>query len=325
MSAAPLRLGVLGCADVAWRAMLPALEGIDAWKLAAVGSRSEEKAARFAKRFGCEGVAGYDAVVARDDIDALYIPLPTGLHEEWVGKALATGKHLLVEKSLAMSHASAKPMVDAARKAERVLLENFLFPLHAQHAWVREQLEKDAIGRLHLFRATFGFPPRPENDIRYQPELGGGALLDAGAYVVKAAELFLGHEVEPVSATLVYDKALGVDIHGHASLANPLGQCAQVSFGFDYFYQCRYELLGSKGKLSVERAFTPPPGFRSTACLEVQDHCHHFTLPADNHYAKMWRFFAERIRGPEDREPDYEALLRQAKRLETLRGMSPRP
>ncbi len=247
------------------------------------------------------------------------MPLPTGLHHEWVIKTLEAGKHILVEKSFAQSYKSARTLVDLAQAKELLILENFLFPHHSQHRWVTELIARGKLGEIQLLRSTFGFPPLSKDDFRYNRDLGGGALLDAGAYVVKAATLFLGDDLTLLGAALKYDDEHRVDFYGDAMFKNPNGQVAQVSFGFNYYYQCHYELLGSKGKLIVDRAFTPPPGFRPVARLEYQDREQKFTLPSDNHYVNMLRFFASTVRYKQDFSTHWNALLRQAKLLGMIR------
>ena len=186
----PLRIGVMGCASFAWRSMIPALIECDAVDLVAVASRTHDKAQKFSQHFNCEGLVGYEALLSREDIEAIYMPLPTGLHEEWVIKSLEARKHLLVEKSFAKTFSSAKKMIDLARARKCLVIENFLFPHHSQHSWVTEKIKRAELGQVHLFRSTFGFPPLKKDNFRYDLHLGGGALLDAGAYVVKAAQGF---------------------------------------------------------------------------------------------------------------------------------------
>jgi len=315
----PLRLGVMGCAEFALRAMIPAFIDCNETSLVAVASRTEAKAQKFSTLFGCESLVGYESLLDREDIEAIYMPLPTGIHEEWVKKTIAAGKHILVEKTFAENHESATTLVDSARKKNCLIIENFLFPHHSQHAWVLDKVAKGEVGDIHLVRSTFGFPPLSETDFRYNPSLGGGALLDVGAYVVKTARIFLGNSLELLGATLKYDEKTGVDIYGDAMLKNASGQVAQVSFGFDYFYQCHYELLGTKGKLVVERAFTPPPGFQPSVRIEHQGDRQNISLPADNHYINMSRFFATTIRSESNWAEHYDSLLKQSKLIDAIR------
>ena len=105
----------MGCANFAWRSMIPAIIECNSVDLVALASRSQDKAQKFSRRFHCDALVGYETLLSRKDIEAIYIPLPTGIHEEWVVKALEAGKHLLVEKSFAENFASAKRMTDLAR------------------------------------------------------------------------------------------------------------------------------------------------------------------------------------------------------------------
>ena len=314
-----VRLGIMGCADIAWRAMAPAALECTEVELVAAASRTAEKAQRFAVQFNCDPLVGYDKLLERDDIDAIYMPLPTGLHYKWVIRTLLAGKHILVEKSFAPNYATCQAMVKMAQEKNILILENFLFPHHSQHDWVNDYISRGKIGEVQLFRSTFGFPPLPKDNFRYSKKLGGGSLLDVGAYVVKAASLFLGSDLILLGAALKYDDVLGVDIYGDALFKNLKGQVAQLSFGFNYFYQCHYELLGSKGKIVVERAFTPPPGFRPAVHVGQQGRNLEITLPADNHYVNMLSFFAVTVRTPGDFPTHWNDLLLQAGLLESIR------
>ena len=313
----PLKIGVMGCANIAWRSMMPAMNECDRVQLCAVASRSKAKAQKFANRFGCEAVLGYEALLDRDDLEAIYMPLPTGLHHHWLLETLKAGKHILVEKSFAMNYNSAREIIDLARQKKLSIVENFLFPHHSQHQWVNNLLERKAIGEIQLLRSTFGFPPLNKDNFRYNPELGGGALLDTGAYTVKAATLFLGKKLKLLGASLRYDASNGVDILGDAMFVNPIGQIAQLSFGFDYYYQCNYELFGTQGKLIVERAFTPPLGFKPTVRLESQDIKQQFTLEADNHFINMLDFFVTTIK-QQQFSIHWDTLLDQARLLDAI-------
>ena len=314
-----VKLGIMGCADIAWRAMAPAAMECTEIDLVVMASRGAEKARKFANQFNCEQLVGYDKLLERDDIDVVYMPLPTGLHYKWVIRALEAGKHILVEKSFAADYKTCQTMVKMAREKNLLILENFLFPHHSQHDWVKDYISSGKLGEIQLFRSTFGFPPLLKDNFRYTRELGGGSLLDAGAYVVKAATLFIGSDLILLGAALKYDDVLGVDIYGDAMFKNYKGQIAQVSFGFNYFYQCNCEFLGSKGKLVVERAFTPPPGFRPVVRVEKQDKSTKITLPADNHYVNMFSFFADAVKKQGDFSTHWNDLLVQSELLESIR------
>ncbi|TDB69965.1 Gfo/Idh/MocA family protein, partial [Micromonospora sp. KC721] len=157
----PVRLGLLGCADIALRRVLPAVAALDSVRLTAVASRTMAKATAVAERFGGVPIAGYDQLLARADIDAVYIPVPTGLHATWIRRALAAGKHVLAEKPLTSCQADTADLVATAEKAGLVLMENYMFVHHGQHAAVRRLVTGGAIGELRSFSATFTIPARP--------------------------------------------------------------------------------------------------------------------------------------------------------------------
>jgi len=309
----------MGCADVAWRVMLPAMAESAAVRAAAVASRDPGKAARFAERFSCAAVVGYEALLEREDVDAVYIPLPTGLHEEWVTRTLTAGKHVLAEKSLAMDYRSAQSMCGLAEKRGLLLMENFMFPHHAQHRQVKDFISDGSLGEIRLLRSAFGFPPLPADNFRYNPQLGGGALLDAGAYALKASTLFLGSDLRLLGAHLKMDSRSGVEVRGSAMLKNAQGQVAQIEFGFDHYYQCRYELLGAIGRLVVDRAFTAPPHLRPTIRLEQQDREQTFRVRADNQAANMLSFFAAATADRGNYSVYRHEMLEQARLLDLIR------
>ena len=312
----------MGCANIAERMVIPAIRSMEEWELAAVASRSPEKAKRFAEKFDCEPVDGYEALLEREDIEAVYIPLPNGLHYEWAVKALGRRKHCLVEKPMACDYTSAKHMVETARQSQVSLFENFMFVYHSQHGFIREKLKNDEIGEIRCFRSSFGFPPLPKDNIRYDKTLGGGALLDAGGYLLKACQLIEG-EVPPLTVTAAHlkiDPETGVDIYGGAFLSNRQGLFAQIAFGFDNFYQCNYEIWGSKGKITAHRAFTAGPGIKPKVVIEKQDKYDEYLLPADNHFVNILKAFYRSItQKSAGREGEYSEILRRAALLQEIR------
>jgi len=291
------------------------------FELVAVASRTREKVAAFAEEFGCEAVIGYGALLERADIDAIYMPLPTGLHDEWVARSLAAGKHVLAEKSLAINLASAERMIAAARERDLLVMEDFMFKYHSQHGFVRRLLDEDRVGEPRVMRSSFGFPPLPEGNFRYDEALGGGALLDAGAYTLQASQLVLGPRLQVLASHLGSVPGSDVDMGGAALLRSDEGIVSQVAFGFDNFYQCNYEIWGSAGKITVERAFTPPPTFSPRVILERQGEREEFDLPPDDHFRNILLEFARCV-AEGSFETHWEACLNQARLIQQVRDMA---
>ncbi|WP_280334884.1 Gfo/Idh/MocA family protein [Nocardia wallacei] len=311
-----IRLGVLGCADVARRKTLPALEQVPDLSLVALASRELDKAETFSARFGGEPVAGYDALLARTDIDAVYIPLPPSLHAHWARRALHAGLHVLVEKPLATTKAEACAAASAAVEQDLVLAENFAFLHHSLHATVTQLVTDGVIGELRALTADFGFPPLPDGDIRYRPELRGGALYDAGVYPIRAAQLFLGPQLELLGAMLRMSPKHGVDIGGSALLASPTGVTAQLTFGFAHDYRCAYTLWGERGRISVHRAFTPPDDLAPIVRIGRQGVVEERRLRPDTQFRNSLVAFARAV--ATGRGTDVAALVRQAELVEAI-------
>lgn len=299
-----LGLGVLGCADIARRRTLPAAVAEPSVRLVAVASRDGAKAAGFAAEFGCAAVQGYERLLLLEDVEAVYIPLPVALHAEWIEAALRAGKHVLAEKPLAPDAATAARLVRLAHESGLLLVENYMFTHHAQHRAVRELLDDGAIGELRAFSAAFTIPALPPDDIRNRPELGGGALLDVAGYPIRAAELFLGDGLEVVASVLRHDPATGVDAGGAALLRTPSGVTAQLTFGIDHAYRSSYELWGSTGHLTVDRAFTPPPDHRPLVRVERADGTREHLLDPDDQFARVISAFARGVRAGAGELPD---------------------
>ena len=315
---AVVRVGVMGCSAFALRAMIPALSDCDMTSLVCVSSRDAVKAQTAGEKFGCDWCVGYDALLEHPDVDVVYMPLPTGLHAEWCAKALAAGKHILVEKSFASDYASAHLLVEQARSSGLLVAENFQFQTHRQWTTIEDLIKAGRLGKVHLVRSTFGFPPLPRDNFRWNRQLGGGALLDAGAYVAKASHLLLGSGLDVLGVSQTIDPATGVDVYGEAIFKSHSGQVSQVAYGFDYFYQCRVEILGTEGKLTANRVFTAPPGLDVELTLETPEGTELVSVGTDNHYLNMWRKFAMDLQGG-DFSSHWDTILEQARLLEGMR------
>jgi NDP-hexose-3-ketoreductase len=295
----PVRLGLLGCADIAWRRTLPAVASGAGLRLAAVASRHPATAERFTRRFGGVPLVGYQALLDRDEVEAVYIPLPPGLHAEWIGRALAAGKHVLAEKPLTTSGADSARALDQAAARGLVLMENVMFLHHPQHAAVERLLADGVIGDLRAFSGIFTIPRRPPGDIRHRPDLGGGARLDMAGYPVRAADRFLGPELAVAGAVLRHEMT-GVDVGGAALLRDAAGIPACVVFGMDDGYCARYELSGSRGRIVLDRAYTPAADHRPVVRIESGGQWRELPLAAADQFAALLAVFAGAVRGTAD-------------------------
>ncbi|GLY68970.1 Gfo/Idh/MocA family protein [Amycolatopsis taiwanensis] len=322
-----VRLGVLGCGAIA-RRFLPRLVANPAIRVVAVASRDSGRARDLAATVdpAPAAVEGYGALLARSDLDAVYICLPTGLHADWSLRALDSGRHVLVEKPMAAEYAAAKALTARAAATGLQLWENRMFAHHGQHDRVRRLVAKGAIGELRVVHSAMAIPPPDSGDFRYSPELGGGALLDVGFYAVHGALPFLREHTDVVGSTLSYGPAPGgVDIGGAALLTDDAGVVAQLTFGFQHSYRSYYELWGSEGRLVVERAFTPPPDFVPRVTLDRGGRTELLDLPPQDQFGAFVTAFATAVRGGLGHQRETETALRGARLLEAIRARAARP
>jgi predicted dehydrogenase len=302
---------VLGCAHIAVRSLIPELFNSPRFNLTAIASRSQAKARAAAEPYAGVSYGTYEKIINDGNIDLVYIPLPNSMHYEWIMKALKNGKHILCEKSLVTEYGQLEEITAFARAQRLLVAENFQFRFHSQHQWVRKALAGQKIGEIRIFRSSFGIPPLPAGNIRYSKDLGGGSLLDNGAYPLKALQFMLPeYNFTMKAATLRYGNS-GVDISGGMYLDSPEGIAAELAFGMDNFYQCNYEIWGSTGKITAERAFTAPPGFKPRIILETAGGVESMEMPADNHFANMLLHIAECLDNG-NFEDEYAQNLRQA-------------
>ncbi|CAM3873308.1 Gfo/Idh/MocA family protein [Kibdelosporangium persicum] len=315
----PLKCGVLGCSDIASRRTLPAMAASPLVDITAIASRDEGKAADLAARFGSEPVTGYERLLARPDVEAVYISLPPVCHAEWIERALRAGKHVLAEKPMTATAELTESRVALAESLGLALLENFMFLCHSQHRTVRGLVADGAIGELRTVIAEYAFPGKSPDNWRYQPGLGGGSLLDVGGYPIRTALTYLGDALDVAGATLRYDPKHGVDVSGSALLCTADGKTAHVLFGMDRSYKCGYQLWGSEGRIVVEWAYTPTAAHRPVVRVERQDAVQVLTLPADDHFVGVLTAFVNRVRHGVNTELEGKPVVRQAALVDRVR------
>jgi predicted dehydrogenase len=198
---APLRIGVLGAASIAPLALIkPAKDNADV-VVTAVAARDGARARAFAAKHGIAHVhESYQALVADPDLDAVYNPLPNGLHGKWTRAALAAGKHVLCEKPFTANAAEAREIADLAATSDRIVMEAFHYRYHPLALRTEQIIASGELGKLRRVEAALCFPLPMFSDIRYNYSLAGGALMDAGCYAVHMARTFGGSTPEVVSA-----------------------------------------------------------------------------------------------------------------------------
>ncbi len=292
----PVGFGVIGARSfVATRAVIPAIRASASARLVAVASRGGPVSA------GLEPVdaGSYAAVLANPQVEAVYIPLPNGLHREWAERAAAAGKHVLCEKPLAPSAADADAMFAGAARSGVLLAEAWATPFQLRWRRALEMAGSGRLGSVHHVRTEFTFTIAPDRagDFRWDPAQGGGALLDVGVYCLGPAVGLWGAEPVDVSASVSPGRT-GVDITTAAWCDWGDGRTASMLASFELPERQLLEVAGTGGRLVIEdRAHTGGVG-ASTIELVLRDGRREtLHLPDDDPYERMVAAFAAAVRG----------------------------
>jgi len=251
-----LRIGILGAARIAPAALINPAKKNGEVVVAAVAARDTSRAQAFASRHGIPKVhAGYDDLVGDPDLDAIYNPLPNGLHGRWTRAALAAGKHVLCEKPFTANAAEAREIAHLAEASDRVVMEAFHYRYHPLALRIEEIVASGELGKLKHVETALCFPLPKFSDIRYNYALAGGATMDAGCYAVHMARTFGGENPEVVSAQAKL-RDPQVDRAMTAELRFPSGHTGRVhcSMWSSNLVRISARVIGSKGEL---RALNP--------------------------------------------------------------------
>ncbi len=292
-----LRWGILGCARITRRGLIPGIRESSTGTLQALASRDGGTAASWAAEFQVpRAYASYQELINDPEVDAVYIPLPNELHLRWVVAAADAGKHVLCEKPLALDAAEAHAMVAHCQSRRVVLMEAFMWRHQARTSALRKLVAEGAIGQLRLIRSSFSFSIDP-GDWRLDPKRGGGALWDVGCYGVSTARLFAGAEPDSI-ASIAHFGSTGVDLSLTAMLGFPGGISALIDCSFEQPFRCVYELVGDRGMIEVPDAYLPPAKPVARLRTTTSDEVRVLDFDGKNQYASMVDAFGATVADP---------------------------
>ena len=313
-----LKIGTIGCSRVAEKYFFPHINSSENADIEFVGSRSIKKAEEWAKKYGSNKFGDY-ADVINSNVDVVYISLPIALHEEWAIKAANAGKHVLCEKSSSISYQSAKKMLQACKNNNVRILEALAFRFHPQHKQIQNLINEE-LGNIQNFYGIFGFPPPPENDIRWKKELGGGILNDVTCYPICASRIIFQSEPISVLAHLEFDKKFQVDKSADVFLKYEDEKTAFISSGFNNYYQSKYDVWGSNAKISTKRTYAVPQNYKTSIYLHKDDKIFETVVPPADQFGLMFDTFCSVVTNKTQNPYDFEKdLLNQAKLMESIR------
>jgi predicted dehydrogenase len=276
---APLRIGILGAARIAPAAIIGPATRTDTADVVAVAARDRVRAQAFATKHAIGRVVdSYEELVADPGIDAIYNPLPNGLHGRWTMAALAAGKHVLCEKPFTANADEARTVAAAHSGSGLVLMEAFHYRYHPLFTRVRELITTGAVGTVRHLEAALCFPLFSGKDIRWDLTLAGGATMDAGCYPIHMVRHLAGAEPE-VTAARARLRSPGVDRAMEADLRFPDGVTGRATCSMLSAQLLRVSLRieGEDGEIRVLNPLAPDRFHRLTVRNKTGKHVEHCT------------------------------------------------
>jgi predicted dehydrogenase len=309
----PVTWGIISTADIN-RKVIPGAHASAKVHLVAVASREQSRAETYAKEWAIERAYGtYDALLADDEIEAVYISLPNTMHCEWSIRAVEAGKHVLCEKPLSRHPDEVAEAFDAAERTGRLLSEAFMYRHNPQTARLVELVTAGAIGELRLIRSTFGYGLYDESNIRLRTDVEGGALMDVGCYNVSGSRL-LGGEPERVFGDAWYGPS-GTDWLFTGVLRFPGNVLATFDCGTALANRDELEAIGSEGSL-----FLDDPWHCTKPVIELRrdDGVELIELEPEDSYRLELENLSDAIRGEGTLLLGRDDAIGQARTLEAL-------
>jgi predicted dehydrogenase len=263
-----LRWGVLGTAHIAVAKVIPAMQHGGRSEVTAIASRDLSRAEAVAKELGIAKAYGsYDQLLADDEIEAIYNPLPNHLHVPWTRKAAEAGKNVLCEKPIALNADEARSLLEVRSRTGVRIQEAFMVRTHPQWLATRDLIRNNQIGQLDSITGSFSYYNTDPANIRNKPKMGGGALLDIGCYPINLSRFIFGVEPKRVVGFIQRDKKFGIDRLTTAILDFPTGQCTFTCSTQLAPYQ-RMTFIGTKGRIEIPIPFNAPNDRPTTILID---------------------------------------------------------
>lgn len=258
------RWGILGAARVNER-LLPAIVEAENAELVAIASRRPGAAAETLAKHApdlIEAVKTLDtpeALLDMDDIDVIYLPMANEEHAEWALKAMAKGKHVLIEKPMAITLDDVEAICAAARQNNVMAMEGFMYVFHPQHAYVQELIDSGVIGDVRTVRTSYSFPMKPARMYRISRDVenGGGAMWDIGPYAIHSARKWFKEEPIAVTAMAKFIES-GADTSFSGVLDYGDGRYAHFDMSFERARRSEYEIIGTLGGIKCNTVWQNP-------------------------------------------------------------------
>lgn len=285
-----VKWGILSTAYIATEHVIPAMMNCEQSTVHAIASRSYDKAKDIAGKFNIPKCFGtYEELIEDNEVEAIYIPLPNHLHVPWAIKALAAGKHVLVEKTIGLNSIEAQQLLDESQKYPNLkIMEAFMYRHHPQWIKAKELVDTGVIGEVKSIQSNFSYFDDNPDSIANTKEYGGGSLTDIGCYPISLSRFIFNSEPERIIGSVEYHPEFGVDIVATAIMKFKEGTSS-------FFSSTQLEegqeatIFGTKGKIEFELPYNPSIKESSKIFLHrnnkseeiVFETCNQYTIQAD--------------------------------------------
>jgi xylose dehydrogenase (NAD/NADP) len=289
----PLGWGILSTANIGRAAVIPAIQESATGEVVAVASRDKKRAEDFAAANSIPDAHGsYEELLDDERIDAIYIPLPNNLHREWTIRAADAGKHVLCEKPLALSADECDEMAAAADSAGVVCMEAFMYRFHPRIDAVSDLIATGVLGEVRSMYSAFTFKLASPDNIRLDPDLGGGSLMDVGCYCINVFRTISANEPTEVQAQAVWTDR-GVDEQMAGMLRFEGGKIAQFDCALTMERRECLHIAGTDGHLEVPRVFIPGTDDVTIEEFHGRGEAKSHAVSGVNQYTAMVEHFAD--------------------------------
>ncbi len=291
-----IRWGILSTAKIGVVKVIPAMQQGQYCDIAAISSRDLNEAKRVALTLGIPKAYGsYEDLLSDSEIDAVYIPLPNHLHVEWAIKAMEAGKHVLLEKPVGLSSKQAESLIEVSkRKPQLKIMEAFMYRHHPQWRKAKKMVEDGHIGKLKTIQSIFSYYNTDPNNIRQNPDFGGGGLMDIGCYCISLSRFIFGKEPKRVNGLVEFDPIFKTDRMASGTLDFSTGTstftCSTQLIPFQ-----RVNIFGEKGVIEIEIPFNAPPDKPTRLWLNTTEKTEEITFDICDQYTIQGDLFSKAI------------------------------
>jgi predicted dehydrogenase len=291
-----VRWGVLSTAKIGLEKVLPAMKQGKYSEIIAIASRNNNQAKRAANLLEIPKAYGsYEELLTDPEVDAVYIPLPNHLHTEWAIKAMEAGKHVLLEKPVGLSSKEAESLIQVSKGKPRLkIMEAFMYRHHPQWKKAKELVEDGHIGTLKSIQTFFSYYNTDPNNIRHNPQFGGGGLMDIGCYCISLSRYIFGREPKRVSGLAEFDPIFKTDRMTTGMLDFSTGTstftCSTQLIPFQ-----RVNIFGNAGSIEIEIPFNAPPDKPTRLWINTSEGTKEIAFDICNQYTIQGDLFSKAI------------------------------